>query len=115
MALALKSWKSLCGSLSALSLSRRGGSKGFRVPSVLLAAAAAEDEKLQSLRVDRREGISIIRERDHAQRRRLRCIVVVVVVGIGIGFRNRRKAMGSATILLSPIFSFLKSFFYSYF
>lgn len=71
MALALKSWKSLCGSLSDLSLSRTGGSKGFRVTRVLLAAAA-EEEKLQSLRVDRRVGISIIRERDHAQRRRLR-------------------------------------------
>lgn len=73
MALAPKRWKSLCGSHSDLRLSRTGGCKGL---SVLKLRVEEEEKLLQNLRVDRREGISMIRKRvreDHAQcRRRLR-------------------------------------------
>lgn len=75
MALALKRWKSLSGSLSDLSLTRAGGSNsvleglGFRDGEAVLVAAAAAAE-WQNLRAGRRE--SMIRERvdDHAQRLR---------------------------------------------
>lgn len=57
----------MCGSRSALSLSRAGGCKGF----LAAAAETAEVVKLRSLRVDRRESMIKVRERvdeDHARR-----------------------------------------------
>lgn len=71
MALALKRWKSLSGSLSDLSLTRAGGSnlvlEGLRFREVAVLVTAAE---WQNLRAGRRE--SMIRERvdDHSQRLR---------------------------------------------